>query len=359
MNSAEDSTEFLQTDFQSLPLVEVLQKPPTALLGVSDAATTALGNIGVKTIFDLALSRVFDAAAQLTDAGENASSALNRFGAPASDMLSAPLPPDTRVPDVRFMSPQILAGIPDANAFSTSLGVKTVRDVAFYPPYLAAQQILNQAYFPERDGTFDPEAPADLLPKSGQFPTERAQYTVLLLDEIQRPDDAAPLVDLSSPDFQPVDLSPVTGPDFGFRTIGTGALLTLNQSWFMQGVTLGHLLHSMALAPGESTRIAVVDWSRKSRAGQTEEVAESEDLLDDTSHNRSISEVTQAVATEAQSGFSSTSAESYTNQTGFSAGRRSRRNVFWRRGCLGLGSEHQRREHAGRYFRLFDQFRPA
>ena len=46
---------------------------------------------------------------------ENASNALNRFGALASDMLSAPLPPDTRVPDVRFMSPGILAGIPDAN----------------------------------------------------------------------------------------------------------------------------------------------------------------------------------------------------------------------------------------------------
>ncbi len=130
----QDPTEFLQTEFQSSPLVEVLQKPPTALLGVSDAAANALGAIGVKTVFDLALSRVFAAAAQLADAGENASNALNRFGAPASDMLSAPLPPDTRVPDVRFMPPNILAGIPDANAFSAALGVKTVRDVAFSRP---------------------------------------------------------------------------------------------------------------------------------------------------------------------------------------------------------------------------------
>jgi hypothetical protein len=320
LTSADDPSELLQTDFQSLPLVEVLQKSPNALLGVSDAAATALDAIGAKTIFDLALSRVFDAATQLTDAAENASNALNRFGAPATDMLSAPLPPDTRVPDVRFMPPQILAGIPDANAFGTALGVKTVRDVAFYPPYLAAQQILSKAFFPERDGAFDPESPADLVPKSGQFPTERAQYTVLLLDEIHRSDDAAPLVDLTSSDFRPVDLSPVTAADFGFRTIGTGALLTFNQSWFMQGVTLGHLLHSVALAAGESTRIAVVDWSRKSRAGQTEEIAETEDLLDDTSHNRSISEVTQAVATEAQSGFSHTQTESFTQQAGFSTG---------------------------------------
>ncbi len=48
MNPVEDSSELLQTDLQSLPLVEVLQKPPTALLGVSDAAATAPGNIGIK-----------------------------------------------------------------------------------------------------------------------------------------------------------------------------------------------------------------------------------------------------------------------------------------------------------------------
>src|SRR4030095_3995112 len=93
----EDPTAYLQTAFQSLPLVEVLQHPPAALLGVSGAAATALGDIGVRTVFDLALSRVFAAAAQLTDAGDNAANAFTRFGAPASDMLTAPLPLDTRV----------------------------------------------------------------------------------------------------------------------------------------------------------------------------------------------------------------------------------------------------------------------
>ena len=64
----------------------------------------------------------------------------------------------------------------------------------------------------------------------------------------------------------------------------------------MQGVTLGHLLHSMALAAGESTRIAVIDWSRKTRAGQTEVVGETEDLSQDITRDRIISEVTEANA---------------------------------------------------------------
>ena len=88
----------------------------------------------------------------------------------------------------------------------------------------------------------------------------------------------------------------------------------------MQGVTLGHLLHSMALAPGESTRLAVVDWSRRTSAGQTELVGETEDVTQDTSRNRSISEVTEAVAKEAQTGFSHTESESTTKQAGASGG---------------------------------------
>jgi TusE/DsrC/DsvC family sulfur relay protein len=63
-------------------------------------------------------------------------------------------------------------------------------------------------------------------------------------------------------------------------------------------VTLGQLLHSTSLAPGESTRVAVIDWTRASRAGETEQITEVDDLTNDQSHNRSISEVTKAVATE-------------------------------------------------------------
>jgi hypothetical protein len=54
----QDPTEFLQTEFQSLPLVEVLQKPPTALLGVSDATATALGASASKP-FSISPCRAF------------------------------------------------------------------------------------------------------------------------------------------------------------------------------------------------------------------------------------------------------------------------------------------------------------
>jgi hypothetical protein len=327
--STSDPGDLLKTAFQSLPLAEVLQKPPGVLLGVSDEAQTALAALGIGSVFDLALARVFEAADQLNDAAENPANPLNRFGAPVKDMVRSGLPGSLKISDFRFQPVDILSGIADPAALKTALGVLTVRDLAVYPPYRAAKDILNQVFFPDRLLGFDPEAPADLVPKSGEFPTERVQYTVLLLDEIRRPEGAPPLIDLAAAAFAPIDVTAVASPSFGFTTLGLGALLTLNQSWFMQGVTLGHLLHSMALAPGESTRIAVVDWSRKSSAGQTEQISESEALSQDTSRNRSISEVTEAVAQETQEGFSSTKSKSTTKQAGISGGFIS--------GALGIG----------------------
>lgn len=165
---------------------------------------------------------------------------------------------------MRNESINILADITDAASIQAALGVITVRDLSVYPPFRAAKEILNRVFFPEQLESFDPESPADLIPKSGEFPTERVQYTSLVLDRILRPDDAPPLIDLAGPNFAPIDASQVAAADFGFNTLGLGMLLTLNQSW-LQGVTLGHLLHSMALAAGESTRIAVIDWSRKTK----------------------------------------------------------------------------------------------
>jgi hypothetical protein len=315
-----DPSDLLVSEAQLLPLAEVLNLPPDRLLGVSAQALTVLNSLGVQNVFDLAMSSVFNAAVQIEDAADNPGNAMNRFGRPISDLLKPGISGTVAVPDLRNASLGILAGIDDAATVQAALGVATVRDLAVYPPFRAARAILNRVFFPEQLEAFDPESPADLIPKSGEFPTERVQYTSLVLDQILRPDNAPPLIDLAGPDFSPIDAAQVADTDFGFTTLGLGMLLTLNQSWFMQGVTLGHLLHSMALAAGESTRLAVIDWSRKSSAGQTEAIGETEDLSQETSRNRSISEVTEAVAREAQSGFSHTESQSTTKQAGASAG---------------------------------------
>ena len=108
--------------------------------------------------------------------------------------------------------------------------------------------------------------------------------------------------------------------DAGFNKIATGAIISMEQAWYAQGVALGNLLHSVALAPGESTNIAMIDWSRKTSANTNSNVSQTEMLSANTFHERSIEEVTESVATEAQNGFSETYSGAKSDSHGYSSG---------------------------------------
>lgn len=314
----DDVSRHLVTSSARLSPLEVLHASPAVLLGVSSEAVSVLGDLGVRTVFDLATSSVFGNATLLVEAGTDPRSLFARFGMAPSDIVET-LPTGVTIDQLRFEDPRVLEGIGPAKAAAVSqgLGVRTVRDLALWPPYLAALDFLRTVHSPGPPGGADAEAPADLLPRSGEYPTERVHYTTLVFDGINA--RAADLTDLG--DGVCVDVAPLLDPEEqGRLRPGVGALLTFAQSWFVQGVTLGNLLHSVALAPGESTRIAMLDWSRRTSAQQAEDVAETEQLHNVTEHSRALSEVTAAVAMEAQSGFSKSSVQSFSSQEGDSFG---------------------------------------
>ncbi len=60
----------------------------------------------------------------------------------------------------------------------------------------------------------------------------------MLLDEIPL-DDGVQIVDVASAAFKPIDLALLAKADAGFKKTAFGALLTFNQSWYAQGVTVG------------------------------------------------------------------------------------------------------------------------
>ncbi|HSV65019.1 MAG TPA: hypothetical protein VLJ59_03800 [Mycobacteriales bacterium] len=320
INGHDQLVDLVRTEFRTKPVRELLNLSPKALLGVTDGATAALTLLEIGTVFDLATSAVFDAAAKLVGAGTDLKSALYQHGSPTADLVREADAAGKAVSELQFLPVHVLQAIPDAAVVPVrdGLDAQTVRDLALYPPYRAALRLLTAAYFPENTVGYDPEQPPDLLPKSGEYPTERVQYSTLLLDTIPLNENEQ-LVDVTGLGFKPIDLQVLARADAGFKRTAFGALLTFNQSWFAQGVTLGQLLHGTSLAPGESTRIAVVDWSRRSRAGETEIINETDDLTNDQSRNRSISEVTKAVANEAQGGFSESNVNSHSTQSGTSS----------------------------------------
>lgn len=92
-----------------------------------------------------------------------------------------------------------------------------------------------------------------------------------------------------------------------FRGSKNKALMILKeyrQSWIPEGMSLGDIAYSLALAPGESVDLAVIDWARSDRDSRGENISYSENLSHSQMHNRDIEETVRATLSEFQSGYS-------------------------------------------------------
>jgi hypothetical protein len=351
-------SHFLKSEYRRLTSREILPKSLDCLAGVSKSAAEALAAAQIKTVFDLATSVIFKAAEDALHTSNNGARFL-----PA--LVSADLVETTgktaTADEFLNQAVSIFNGVDGniAQKIETDAGIKFIRDLATWPPYLAAKAILHDAYGLTPPETSDAEYPDDLVPGSGRYPTERVQYEVLVFDRIlgyERNNNGvlklSEVVDEETralsrsiiptraflakataeggpvneqifgrlEEAGPIDVSMAASPDYGFQRPALGALLTYNQSWYTQGLALGQLLHTLALAPGESTRIAMIDWSRRSRAFTGEEISQTEALQSELERGRSIREVTGAVAREAQVGFSKSKTEADSSQFGAAGG---------------------------------------
>src|SRR3954454_22241768 len=285
-------------------LREILQSPPHVLLGVSDEAGATLATIPVTTVYDLALARPFRDAAHVVEAATGPTSVVGRHGSPPTDLI-VPQNPGGTLADLPGEPVGTLVAVDAAlaTALRETMAVTSVRDLAQWPPYLAAVKLLTEALAPEKAAGFDREEPADLVARTGALATHQVHYASTVLIESKPSKERAwdgGLIDITA-------LSPI-----GFDDVAFGAILHFTQAWSPKAVALGQLLHSLPLAPGESTRLTMVDWLRRVAASTTEEEAQSEQLSSALSNSTAISEVTSAVAREFQSGDSVAASASVT-----------------------------------------------
>ncbi|MCL7939424.1 OmpA family protein [Halomonas sp. ATCH28] len=84
-----------------------------------------------------------------------------------------------------------------------------------------------------------------------------------------------------------------------------GRLNVYKQSWTRVGHGLGRLLYSLALAPCEETKIAMIEWSREERARRSERATARESLQHDMHRDRAIEEIVEGTVDEVQRGRSS------------------------------------------------------
>lgn len=312
-----DIRKLIRSTCHHLDTASLLRQPIDILMGVSPAAKTELDTHNIKTVFDLAASSLFREAAMLVAAADNPSSEWALAGtAPRTvvDSAIAALPiqiiAERNVEDLRSFSEKA------AGRLSAALDVTTIRDLAAWPPYLAALQIFQELNGKSESGdVWDPGTPPELVPTMGRHPTERAYYQTILLERFLEPPPAATAHRVAVPleAAGQVDIASQLLNSPGFDRVAIGALVQFSQSWYTSGLSLGQLLHSLALAPGESTRIAMIDWQRRERGTRTEDTQEHDQLTSELAHNRALNEVVDAVAREVQTGASAsqTSGESW------------------------------------------------
>ncbi|HEY5731202.1 MAG TPA: LysM peptidoglycan-binding domain-containing protein [Anaerolineales bacterium] len=319
-NSGSENARLVKIDIANLEGRKLLQQDIGMLNGVSeDAAQVLKDQLKVISIFDLAMSHYFNVARALVDSGSPLEASFLQHGFIPGDALRG----DPKDMDLKGLKNADIGEMnfgdeTTATKLQNALNIKTIRDMALWPPFQSARQILLSTFDPTRTTKLgeDPEAPADLIPATGNYPTECVYYTSVYLDEIDGDQDN--LTDLSQSGG--VSLFSEDGITQGFDRPARGGILTYRQSWYAQGVTLGQLLHSLALAPGESTRIAMVDWYRRTSERTDEKIKEADVLSQTAQQARSISEITKAVASEMQYGDSLSSSFGKSNESGWSIG---------------------------------------
>ena len=83
-----------------------------------------------------------------------------------------------------------------------------------------------------------------------------------------------------------------------------GEILEYRQDWYSLGHSLGEIKYSLPLAPGESTQLAVIDWSRDDLASRTDQIRATEFLDHDLRRDRAIEDTVDAALKEEQGGNS-------------------------------------------------------
>jgi hypothetical protein len=92
-------------------------------------------------------------------------------------------------------------------------------------------------------------------------------------------------------------------------TVAHGHLLTFKQTWRADGYSLGDLLYSLPLAPGQKKEIALIDWQRQETTTRQAARTETERLAASMAHDRDIGEILNSALRETTRGHSESDIE--------------------------------------------------
>lgn len=290
----------------------------SAIRSLSDAQVNALASLGIHRVSDLLHYRPIHDARLIT--------AVARGIAP--EMSLADLVADVyQSRETRELLAQKISALTHVNSaaakvFKDSFGILTIEQLASFGPFEEAQKLLASSI--EKEFQEEPSAPAELLPRLVGAVQSTATYSSFVKEgtvrlkgiELTYDDTRIHFVDLRLAGlFQVQGLGPVALQRRSLPQLPhpepvmhLGYAAKHKQQWVNAGTFLGEMVYSLALAPGESRNIAILDWTRSQRTGRTEDTTAVEQLTNQLFHTRAVDEVTRSTAAEHQNGGTTISA---------------------------------------------------
>ena len=301
--------KYIKSEYLNFGLDKLKISSIAVINGVSNEMAASLESLNIFTIYDLAYSTIFANAHKITYASNKLDSFMKQEIIPSDVMDGGER--SENIENAKFEDIQTLKGIGSNNVvdIKRELNISTIYDMANWPQYIAAKEIIGLIRNDLK--AIDDEIPNELVPIFNEYAVDKSFYSIYTIDSKHEQSDneiesAISIEEIINPE-DPID-----------EKIRAGRILRYEQSWTPIGLGLGNLLHSLALAPGESTRIAVVDWKRSQAVRTTEDISQLEILSNTLVQNRSINEITSAVANESQTGFSEMHTNTDVTNTGSS-----------------------------------------
>ncbi|MCU0489552.1 MAG: hypothetical protein MUE67_11455, partial [Anaerolineales bacterium] len=204
-----------------------------------------------------------------------------------------------------------------SDLLAREFGVQTVAQLAQFGPFLEAQRFLVSRGDVFREPV---SAPEELMPQMIGSVESKAAYTTFVKENTLRFDSLDLFYDqerqhyvdprlaalFTVRGFQPItrtlalkSLPRLPEPDV---VIHLGFASKSTQRWVNTGTALGEIVFSLALAPGESRNIAILDWTRSQRTQRGEDTTASEKITNNLFHTRALDELTTVTANEHQNG---------------------------------------------------------
>lgn len=102
-------------------------------------------------------------------------------------------------------------------------------------------------------------------------------------------------------------------------SLAHGHLLQFKQEWISDGFSLGDIVYSLPLAPGQKKQIVVLDWEHRAAAGRSEQLDYAESLTANLTRDRDINEVVAGAVSESIRGGSTAKTSAFGGGFGLGA----------------------------------------